>query len=119
MVNDERYSVQVLRDCITLQNRKGADYQSKVSDIKQAEYYLHGSWTIYDTMHAKMLRLKSVLSKAEAGEDLNFESIKDSCMDLINYASFLAAYVDGKMDGQDPTRDMFNRMRNEYKVNQV
>jgi hypothetical protein len=39
----------------------------------------------------------------------NFESIVDSAMDLINYASFVVAYSRGKMDGQDPKRDFLNR----------
>jgi hypothetical protein len=39
----------------------------------------------------------------------NFESIEDSAMDLINYASFVVSYCRGKMDGQSPDRDFLNR----------
>ena len=107
----ERYSVQVLRDCIELQNKKGSDYQNKVSTVKQADYYRLGVDTIYDIMHAKMLRMKSLLETARATNDAapNFESLADSAKDLINYASFFAAYAEGKVDGQDPKLDMFNR----------
>ena len=31
--------------------------------------------------------------------------------DLINYASFAVAWLRGKMDGQDPTRDIFNKKK--------
>ena len=39
----------------------------------------------------------------------NFESLEDSCIDLINYASFFAAYLAGEMDGQRQDRDFLNR----------
>lgn len=110
-MTEERYSVKVLRDCIDLQNKKGSDYQNAVSTVKQADYYRLGLNTIYDIMHAKMLRMRSLLETAEAnpGVTPNFESISDSAKDLINYASFFASYAEGKMDGQDPDRDIFNR----------
>lgn len=107
----ERDSVLVLRECIDLQNRKGSDYQSKESSIRQADYYVHGVETIYDIMWAKMLRLRSVMEKAKSGSDPNFESMEDTCKDLINYTSFFASYLAGKVDGQDPTRDIFNRKK--------
>jgi hypothetical protein len=107
---NERASVTVLRECIDLQTEKSADYQADVSGIKQAEYYPHGVNTIYDIMHAKMLRIKSVLAKMESGNGANFESVEDSCKDLINYSSFMVSYLRGDMDGQDPGRDSFNRL---------
>lgn len=109
--NVERYSITVLKECIDLQIKKGADYQADISGIKQADYYQHGVWTIYDTMHAKMLRIKSVLMKIENGGDAgNFESVQDSARDLVNYCSFMCSYLDGKMDGQSIDRDIFNKV---------
>lgn len=109
----ERYSVEVLRSCIELQNKKGQDYQSSLSDVRQADYYINGVSTIYDIMHAKMLRIRSLLEKQRAGGDnANFESLEDSAKDLINYASFFCSYLNGQVDGQDSTRDMFNRKQN-------
>ena len=107
----ERDSVLVLRECIELQNRKGSDYQAKESSIRQADYYVHGVETIYDIMWAKMLRLRSVMEKAKSGSDPNFESMEDTCKDLINYTSFFASYLTHKVDGQDITRDIFNRKK--------
>ena len=57
----ERYSVSVLQECIDLQNKKATDYQNSNSRIKQADYYPNGCLTIHDIMHAKMLRMKSVM----------------------------------------------------------
>ena len=39
----------------------------------------------------------------------NFESLEDSAVDLVNYASFFVSYMRGKMEGQDPSRDFLNR----------
>lgn len=105
----ERESVKVLRECIELQNKKGSDYQSKESRVRQADYYVHGVETIHDIMHAKMLRLVSVMEKIKAGGSTQFESLEDSAKDLINYASFFVAYSRGKIDGQSPDNDIFNR----------
>ncbi len=107
--SEERESVQVLRECIELQNLKGADYQAAVSDVRQADYYRLGIDSIYDMMHTKMLRLRSLMEKSKTGAEINFESLEDTAKDLINYSSFFTAYLRGGVDGQVPGRDMFNR----------
>ena len=43
----------------------------------------------------------------------NYESLHDSAVDLINYAAFFAAYLDHDIDGQDPSRDIFNRIKDD------
>jgi len=47
-------------------------------------------------------------SLLESTDEPNFESIEDTYKDMINYCSFAVAYARGKMEGQDPKRDMFN-----------
>ena len=107
----ERTSVKVLRECIELQNQKANDYQNDVSSVKQADYYRLGVDSIYDMMHTKMLRLKSLMetAKSNANSTPKFESLKDTTKDLINYASFFAAWLENGIDGQNPDNDMFNR----------
>lgn len=109
----DRESMRVLMECITLQGKKSRDYQNPNSAIVQADYYPHGVTTIFDIMHAKMLRIKSVLEAMQYDPSYapNFESIEDSAKDLINYASFFCSYTRGKMEGQDPERDIFNRKK--------
>ena len=51
----------------------------------------------------------SVLEAAESGKDPNFESLEDSAKDLINYASFFVTYLRKEFDGQDKTKDIFNK----------
>jgi hypothetical protein len=103
-------SVNVLQECMDLQLRKSRDYQNPNSSVKQADYYPNGVQTIYDVMHGKMLRMKSVMEAMQSkGYDPNFESLEDSAKDLINYASFFVSYCRSGIQGQAPGRDIFNK----------
>jgi len=101
----------VLQECADLQLKKSNDYQNPNSRIRQADYYPRGISSILDIIHAKTLRMQSVLEAMEndSSYEPNFESLEDSGKDLINYASFLVAYMRGGIDGQDPDRDFLNR----------
>ena len=107
-----RESVKVLQECIELQTQKANDYQNPNSKIKQADYYPNGVMTLLDINHAKMLRMQSVVAAMQNDPKYkpNFESLEDSCVDIINYASFFVSYSRGKMDGQDPSRDFLHRL---------
>lgn len=106
-----RPSLAILKECAEIQQKKSQDYQNAASTVTQAEYYVNGVQTIFDTMHGKMLRIKSIQETILNDPDFkpNHESLRDSVIDLINYATFYAAYLDGGIPGQDPNRDMFNR----------
>lgn len=104
-------SIKVLQRAAEIQNKKGNDYQNPNSRVRQAMYYPRGCATILDTMQAKVLRIQSVLEAMELDRDYNpnFESLEDSCIDIINYASFFIAYMNGNIDGQNPEHDFLNR----------
>jgi hypothetical protein len=103
-------SLKVLQECAELQTKKSNDYQNPNSKITQADYYPNGITTIHDIMHAKMLRMMSVMEAMQSEDYVpNFESLEDSGKDLINYASFFVAYCRGGIPGQDPTRNAFNK----------
>lgn len=104
----ERESVNVLQECIELQLRKSRDYQNPNSNVVQAMHYRRGIDSIHDIMHGKMLRAQSLL---ESGTNPNFESLEDTYKDLINYASFAVAWLRGKMEGQNPNLDAFNKLK--------
>lgn len=104
-----RKSANILLEAADLQERKGQDYQNPNSSVVQNDYYPRGVWSILDVINAKYLRMVSVLETMEQGGKFNFESVEDSAIDMINYASFLAAYMRGQIDGQTPERDIFNR----------
>lgn len=104
-------SLKALEEAAAIQNKKSNDYQNAESRIKQAQYYPRGCATILDLIHGKILRMYSVMEAMENDKSYkpNFESLEDSAIDMINYASFFVAYMRGKMEGQDPTRDFLNR----------
>ena len=104
-----RKSANILLEAAELQERKGQDYQNPLSRVRQADHYPRGVYTILDTINGKMLRMYSVLETMEQGGKINFESVEDSAIDMINYASFLVAYMRGEIDGQTPDKDIFNR----------
>ena len=75
-----RESIRVLQECIELQSRKGVDYQNSASRVKQADYYPNGVLTLLDIIHAKKLRMESVISAIlnDPNYKPNYESIEDS-----------------------------------------
>lgn len=103
---ESRESIKVLQECIDLQIKKSQDYQNPASTILQSDHYRRGIDTIHDMLSQKMLRAESLLSTGGEG---NFESLEDTYKDIINYASFAVSYLRGRMEGQYPDRDMFNR----------
>ena len=107
----DKESIKIINEAIALQLKKSDDYQNKKSWIKQADYYPRGVLTILDIVYAKVLRMYSVIEAMEKDPDYkqNFESIEDSCKDLINYASFIGAYMRNGIDGQNIDRDFLNR----------
>jgi hypothetical protein len=108
---EEKESIKILDECKALQIKKSNDYQNPHSRIRQADYYPRGVATILDIIQAKVLRMYSVIEAMENDPSYvpNFESFEDSCKDLINYASFAAAYSRGKVDGQSDSKDFLNR----------
>lgn len=100
---DAKESVRVLNECIELQLKKSQDYQNPKSKIQQADYYPSGLFTIQEIVHAKLLRMRSVMEAMRDNPDYeqNFESLEDSAKDAINYLSFFVSYCRGKMEGQE------------------
>ena len=107
----DKESIKIINEAIALQLRKSNDYQNGKSWIKQADYYPRGVLTMLDIVYAKVLRMYSVVEAMDQDPDYtpNFESVEDSCKDLINYASFIGAYIRGGVEGQDPNKDFLNR----------
>ena len=73
-------------------------------------HYRRGVDTIHDIILGKVMRATSLLESDPSNP--NFESLEDTYKDMINYCSFAVSYLRGKMEGQDPERDMFNKRIN-------
>ena len=99
-------SIKVLQECAELQNRKSEDYQNEGSNVLQAMHYRRGVDSIHDIIQGKCYRAQSLL---ESGSTPNHESLEDTYKDIINYCSFAVSFMRGKMEGQLPNRDMYNR----------
>ncbi len=101
-LDESKESVNVLAECIELQLKKSQDYQNPNSSVKQSDYYPSGLFTIQEIVHAKMLRMRSVMEamRDDSNYDTNFESLEDSAKDAINYLSFFVSYCRGQMEGQ-------------------
>ena len=108
----ETEAMKVLREGIDLMAKKAADYQSEASTVLQAMHYRRGIDTIHDAIQGKLLRAQSLIEKAAANGNqvaTNFESLEDSYKDMANYCAFAVSWLRGKMQGQNPANDIFNK----------
>ena len=109
--NTQKESIKVLQECAELQIKKSQDYNNPDSRVRQEMYYTRGVATLLDIMWGKMLRMYSVVEAMDNDIDYNpnFESLEDSAKDMINYSSFVVAYLRQGIDGQDGTKDFLGR----------
>ena len=109
--NTQKESIKVLQECAELQIKKSQDYNNPDSRVRQEMYYTRGVATLLDIMWGKMLRMYSVVEAMENDIDYNpnFESLEDSAKDMINYSSFVVAYLRNGIDGQNGSKDFLGR----------
>ena len=81
-------SIDILKEAIEVQEAKAKDYQS--NGVQREDYFPFGVESYLQMIHIKVMRLRSTATN----DSTNFESAKDSAVDLINYASFLAEYLE-------------------------
>lgn len=90
---DEFEYLSLLDNAMNLVMAKQQDYQSKTSAITLEDYFPFGHKSYIQMLHTKVTRLRSLVEAMDAGVEPNFESIKDSVNDLINYAVFYLKYL--------------------------
>ena len=88
MKSYEDGAAKILSDCANLLELKGQDYNA--GTVKRDDYYLYGRQSLMTMVHTKYLRLKSLID----ADSTNFESVKDTLMDLINYSAIWADWED-------------------------
>jgi hypothetical protein len=79
------------RACQLLMDKKSKDYGDV--DESRSSYFPFGDKSYATMLHTKMERIKNLI---ENDEKHNFESLKDTVMDLINYGAFYYAYLNEK-----------------------
>lgn len=69
--------------------KKTIDYDS--GGVNRDDYWVFGFKSIFHEVWKKCLRMKSLLN---SGHEPNNESVRDTLIDLINYASFAVEFID-------------------------
>ncbi len=75
--------------CQTLMDVKAKDYGQM--DHARRNYFPFGDASYATMLHTKMERIKRLIEK---DSEPNFEGLKDTVMDLINYGAFYFAYLE-------------------------
>ena len=83
-------ATQILKEAAELKELKSKDYQGGI--WSEEDYFPFGKTSYIHMMWTKMLRIRNVAEK----DDVNFESLSDSLVDMINYAAMFAAYLENK-----------------------
>ena len=84
----------VLLECAQLLVKKAQDYGSSMTDYSKSEYMPFGHYSYIHMLHTKLSRIRSIALESDPERKTNFESLRDSVIDLINYAAFYAAWLD-------------------------
>lgn len=85
---DRQRYLDLINPAIVLVQKKHEDYNK---GLQLAEYFPFGDASYVQMLHVKQCRLLSLVS-TDSME--NFESKKDTVLDLINYAVFYLAYLE-------------------------
>jgi predicted HAD superfamily Cof-like phosphohydrolase len=86
----------VLRRISDLRAKKGQDYNT---GVKLTDYFPFGHQSYAQLVYMKALRLRSLIEVMMAGRKPNFEGLKDTLEDSINYSTFYLEYLDS-MDAE-------------------
>lgn len=80
----------ILHDAADLMERKSKDYQGSTYTL--TDYFPYGHTSYLQMLHTKMTRIKSVAEREDSNA-VNFESLEDSLIDLINYSAFYIEFL--------------------------
>ena len=83
------------REAAALRARKGKDYNDAGLNI--AEYFPFGEVSFVQMLYVKALRLVSL---ARRPRETVHEPLRDTVIDLLNYASYFVEWLDGVLPGQ-------------------
>jgi hypothetical protein len=79
--------------------KKSQDYNSdaalNIHNIARSNYFPFGAVSYAQMLHTKSQRFNSLVQKEIEGGEANFEGLRDTALDIINYAGFYIASLDG------------------------
>lgn len=82
---------QVHLEIAELRRRKGQDYNSSV---KLEDYFPMGHMSYFQMMHLKTKRAQSLIEVVQSGGTPNFEGLRDTLLDALNYITFWVEAID-------------------------
>jgi predicted HAD superfamily Cof-like phosphohydrolase len=74
-----------------LRAKKGQDYNS---EVKLTDYFPLGHLSYFQMVYMKTKRTQSLLDVLKAGGTPNFEGLRDTLLDLVNYTTFWVEALD-------------------------
>lgn len=83
-----------LADAALLCIKKSQDYNPGQNDphkVDRTAYFPFGATSYAQMLHTKSQRFNSLVQKQQAAIQPNFESLRDTALDIINYAGFYLA----------------------------
>ena len=88
-------AIDIMKEAIALKERKSIDYQG--SKWTEEEYFPFEDQSYMHMIHTKYLRMRNVMES----KDVNFESLDDTLIDMINYAAMYAAFLRNRSSAAD------------------
>lgn len=89
-----------LAEAALLTIKKSQDYhetsaETDLHKIDRSPYFPFGTMSYAQMIHTKAQRFNSLALKEMRGQGANFEGLRDTALDLINYAGFFAGQSKG------------------------
>ena len=87
----------VLAQAALLAAKKSSDYDKgaagygDIHNVDRTPYFPFGAVSYAQMLHTKSVRFNSIVKKILDGAEPNFEGLRDTALDIINYAGFFAA----------------------------
>lgn len=83
-------------EAVLLCAKKSADYNQgmghdDIHSVDRSSYFPFGAVSYAQMLHTKTQRFNSLVTKILNGGQPNFEGLRDTALDIINYAGFFAA----------------------------
>ena len=83
-------------EAVLLCAKKSADYNQgmgheDIHTVDRSSYFPFGAVSYAQMLHTKSQRFNSLVAKQLNGEQPNFEGLRDTALDIINYAGFFIA----------------------------
>jgi len=82
-------------EAVLLVIKKSADYNQGMGhldlhNVDRSSYFPFGDVSYAQMLHTKAQRFNSLVKKAMEGGEPNFEGLRDTALDIVNYAGFFA-----------------------------